>query len=267
MLLTVTVECPFKPEGCGARPPRSELEKHKELCNYRPEKLAEQKKAKQAELLNLRRHVLAHAHWRSALIAYAQVEEKEKAFRDGQERMSAEEKQAALLALTKDVYQLAVSLRAVGSFREGAEVAERARALRAEQLGAESVAVAECITLVGQLQKDQAQYERALQSFEAASKIYAKAADKGEAEGETLLAEGDIYAKLAKYAEADQRYQRALDIVKASQSTAQLAAVLNSIGLVAKKRSEYDKVCSYCVLSVLRSHYRRFPPTRRRSRW
>lgn len=51
------VECPFKPDGCGARPPRSELEKHKELCGYRPEKLAEQKKAKQAELSELRRRV------------------------------------------------------------------------------------------------------------------------------------------------------------------------------------------------------------------
>lgn len=156
--------------------------------------------------------------------------------------MTPEERQTALTALTTDVFQLAVSLRAVGSFQEGAEVAERARALRAEQLGAESAGVAECITLLGQLQKDQAQYERALQSFEAATKIYAKAGAKGVAEGETLLAEGDIFAKLAKYTEADERYQRALAIVKATGDAAPLAAVLNSIGLVAKKRSEYDKV-------------------------
>lgn len=168
------------------------------------------------------------------------MEAQEKKFRDDAAKMKPQDKQEALQTLSNDVYQLAVSLRAVGSFQEGAAVAERARALRAELQGAESSPVAECLTLVGQLQKEQAQYDRALASFEAANKMYSKDPATKAAQGECLLAEGDIYAKLAKYKEADECYQKALQLTP--ENTPAIGAVHNSIGLVAKKRSEYDKV-------------------------
>ena len=42
----IPMECPYKLQGCGAKPPRSELARHKELCTYHPDKLASQREAK-----------------------------------------------------------------------------------------------------------------------------------------------------------------------------------------------------------------------------
>jgi len=40
------LDCPYKLSGCNAKVPRSEVERHKGLCAYHPDKIAEQKKKK-----------------------------------------------------------------------------------------------------------------------------------------------------------------------------------------------------------------------------
>lgn len=50
LIQSIPLDCPYKLNGCNATPPRSELEKHKELCSFHPEKVSKQKQKRIEDL-------------------------------------------------------------------------------------------------------------------------------------------------------------------------------------------------------------------------
>lgn len=99
---------------------------------------------------------------------------------------------------------------------------------------------ASCTALLGAIKKEEAQYPAAIELFEKALSI-AKSEKNGAKEAEYLADIGGIFMKTAKFKEAGEKYDQALAKCKAvlGPKSANTAEILNAIGLLAKKSSQY----------------------------
>lgn len=222
---SIPFACPFKLNGCPAKVPRSELEKHKLLCLFRPEKLAELKKQKTEELNRMK----------------LKLEAREKELQSKVARIKKEEKIKALKELYKDLIELSRSLMDVGEYTEALKIVERAQKYCVEVHGTQSVELAECNNLMALILSGDAKYEKALSILEGCVKI-AVVIKMAEKQTEFLINQGNTLMKLAKYNEAAEKFNEALKVKDTfNLSATKMAEILNAIGLVAKKRSKYDE--------------------------
>jgi len=92
----------------------------------------------------------------------------------------------------------------------------------------------EMITLQAQIERDDNNYDQALELYTQAYSL----ADSVPKRIEILLAEGHIYIKKAQYGQAKDTFQQALDLLPNDDQSQLKAEILNAFGLVAKKCSE-----------------------------
>mmetsp|Transcript_25841 Transcript_25841/g.36340 ORF Transcript_25841/g.36340 Transcript_25841/m.36340 type:complete len:698 (-) Transcript_25841:158-2251(-) len=223
---SIPVECPFKLNGCTARPPRSELEKHKQLCSFTNEKI-EQVKQKRVQELNEKMNALR--------MKVAEYDAQQAKLNAGQ-RLEAQKK------LCGDLFNLAQALYGVAQFKEALSLLEKAEKFYELTKTRESLEYAECLSLEALTNKELANYDNAFKLFEAGLKIASKLNNKPK-EAEFLVHIGNLYVKLAKFAEATEKFNAALKMNQQDLgfTSTKTAEILNSLGLVAKKCSEYDK--------------------------
>ncbi|CAF1352598.1 unnamed protein product [Rotaria sp. Silwood1] len=100
--------------------------------------------------------------------------------------------------------------------------------------------VFDVMTLSAQIERDDGQYDKALQIY---TDVYLKAKSNPQ-RIELLLASGHIYFKKAKYTEAQDKFIRALNLLPHNDQSQKKAEILNGIGLLAKKCSDYDQAIS-----------------------
>ncbi|CAF4282699.1 unnamed protein product, partial [Rotaria sordida] len=96
----------------------------------------------------------------------------------------------------------------------------------------------EIVILQGHIERDDGKYTDALRLYDQAYDMTTSPSQRIE----LLLAKGRMFIKIAKYIEAKDAFNHALDILHSNNQsqTQKKAEILNSIGLVAKKRSDYD---------------------------
>ncbi|CAF1627819.1 unnamed protein product [Rotaria magnacalcarata] len=96
------------------------------------------------------------------------------------------------------------------------------------------------MTLSAHIEQDDGQYDKALEIY---TDIYLKAKSNLQ-RIELLLASGHIHLKKAKYTEAQDKFIRALNLLPHNDQSQKKAEILNGIGLLAKKCSDYDQAIS-----------------------
>jgi hypothetical protein len=110
------MECPYKLEGCGAKPPRSELDRHKSLCEYAPDKVAASKQ-KKVQLLKEKKETILQQD--------IQFKAKEKS-------MSNEQRKQEQLRIGLELYNLSLELYTHADYKECIQLTERALILLTE---------------------------------------------------------------------------------------------------------------------------------------
>ncbi|CAF2776757.1 unnamed protein product [Rotaria sp. Silwood2] len=100
--------------------------------------------------------------------------------------------------------------------------------------------VFDVMTLSAKIELDDGQYDKALEIY---TDVYLKAKSNPQ-RIELFLASGHIYLKKAKYTEAQDKFIRALNLLPNNDKSQKKAEILNGIGLLAKKCSDYDQAIS-----------------------
>eukprot|EP01113_Clastostelium_recurvatum_P032291 TRINITY_DN4129_c0_g1_i1.p1 TRINITY_DN4129_c0_g1~~TRINITY_DN4129_c0_g1_i1.p1 ORF type:complete len:658 (-),score=71.51 TRINITY_DN4129_c0_g1_i1:133-2106(-) len=208
------VDCPHKLQGCDARPTRSDLAKHRELCSF-----------SKAAMETLR-------------------SQKSKDLREKLQKM-LRDRPSDLLSYGMDLVELARELFEVGDYKSVEEIAQRlsqiAISIKEPQFEISSS------YLLASVNKAEARYDAALELFQRTKRAAMEAGDTNEANNrknvqDCLIHIGEVYLKQGKFLEAEQQYQEALSHVTSDQEKGE---ILTQLGLVAKKCSDYDKAIKY----------------------
>ncbi|CAF0744449.1 unnamed protein product [Didymodactylos carnosus] len=219
-------DCPYKIDGCSARIPRSELEKHKKLCEHHPTNLKNAQKTKLTKL-NQTRDMLA------------------KRYDEYKSMKQQKQKQTVRKPLATELYDLAKKFRieceyklAQKSIQECLDVMGNDKELEELNMNAKIEAAT--------IEKFLGQYDKSLQLYADALMLAKTKVELKQTVVELQMEQGHIYVKMGKYNAANQAYENALTTTnefddRQTNKILDKAQILNAMGIVAKKCSEYDK--------------------------
>jgi len=150
-----------------------------------------------------------------------------------------------------DIYELAKELYGLGSFLEANTYAVKALEYKKELFGNNSIELVDCLILIANILAKSAKYEDALNILQTARTI-TEGLESYALLIKILISVGDINVKLAKYDMARDPYHSALELSRfhCGPTSREVALVYNSIGILEKKCSDYDKALASCMDSL-----------------
>ncbi|CAF2805021.1 unnamed protein product [Rotaria sp. Silwood2] len=225
-------DCPYKLQGCPAKVPRSDLIKHKQLCQYSPEKLAHKNREKLEELQAL----LAKYKTRKGNVTDNAILDLAKSFYTEHEYQQARE----CLQLIKDEKNLPEMVMLQAQIERDDSHYDQALELytKAYSIAKSNLERTELLLAKGHLYIKIAQYGHAKDTFKQALDLL-DAEDHPQRKAEILNAFGLVAKKCSEYDQAISAYNNALEIVDTNSDV--WSEIISNLADIHRKKANYDE--------------------------